>query len=267
VSGAAATHHLGRRLTGLTFGKRGRPIYARIYDKTEQAPEDALIREVWDRAGYDPARDGSRVWRIEFEVRAEFLRQLAGDDGHLPSDPDTLLGHHLDEVWAHLLTRWLVLRRQGASARVERRPPERWWSALASCRGLNGESFGPVRQLNRRVSVPTDCTLYLRQAAGLLVAVGVANGNPSLEDALNCLALWVRRTMGEAGFADAVAARSRRCVRQGNAPGRKATQTDRHDSAKEFSERLRSAAPKTVASRRDVPRQQQPGLEKGACGA
>ncbi|WDT93804.1 hypothetical protein JDY09_00640 [Thermoleophilum album] len=220
MSGAAATRHLGRRLTGLTFGKRGRPVYARIYDKTEHAPDNAVIREVWERAGYEPARHGFQVWRIEFEVRAEFLRQLAADDGHLPSNPGTLLGRHLDEVWAHLLSRWLVLRREGETARVERRPAARWWSALATCRGLNGESFGPVRELSRRAPVPTDCTLYLRQAAGLLVAVGAANGNPSLEDALTCFARWVRDTMGEPGFAEAVAARSERAVPHSGPAGR-----------------------------------------------
>lgn len=59
---------------------------------------------------------------------------------------------------------------------------------------------------------PTDCTRYLRQAAGLLVSVGAANGNPSLEDALAGFCWYVRDTMGESAFAEAVVGRSRSLV-------------------------------------------------------
>lgn len=185
MNGTATTRHIGRRLTGLTFGKRGRPVYARIYDKTEQAAADAPIREVWRRAGYDASCDGETVWRVEFEVRSEFLRHLATGEGHLPVEPEALLAHHLDEVWAHLVTRWLVFRdATDPNERIERRRGEAWWTALGAARGLNGDAFGSVRELSRRVRQPMDCTSYLRQVAGLLVSVAATNGSTSLEDTL-----------------------------------------------------------------------------------
>src|SRR4051812_36299090 len=106
----AVSHHQGRRLTGLTFGKRGGPAYARIYDKTREADPDAQIREHWAAALAKPLPADARVWRVEFEVRPEFLRSLAAEDEHITSDPRSILAEHLDAIWEHLTSSWLVLR-------------------------------------------------------------------------------------------------------------------------------------------------------------
>jgi hypothetical protein len=140
--------------------------------------------------------------------RSEFLRNLTSGGERIPFDPAVFLGQHLDETWRHLLTRWLVLRSASDDrSRIERRIPERWWRHLADARGLNGEAFGPVRDLKRRGAAPKDSTLLLRQARGLLVSVAAANGGASLEDTLTAFGHYMREAIGERGFAERVAAR------------------------------------------------------------
>jgi hypothetical protein len=204
-----STYYAGRELTGYTFGKRGGACHARVYDKSREAAADAPIREVWSAAGYDPA-GGEQVWRVEFEVRSELLRILAAGGDHLPSDPSDLLAHHLDELWAHLTSEWLVFRAPCAT-RIERSPVAAWWQALSQARGLDGEQFGPVRQLARRARQQHDTTVLLKQAVGLLASATAANGgSASLEHALEAFAAYARDAEGETAFARRVRLRRRR---------------------------------------------------------
>jgi hypothetical protein len=205
-----STHYVGRELTGYTFGKRGGACHARVYDKNREAAADAPIREVWNTAGYDPARDGEQVWRVEFEVRSELLRILAAGGDHLPSDPSEILAHHLDELWAHLTSEWLVFHASSAT-RIERSPVAAWWDALSAARGLDGEQFGPVRPLVRRAREQHDTTVLLKQAVGLLASAAAASGsNASLEHALEAFATYARDAEGETAFARRVRRRRRR---------------------------------------------------------
>lgn len=204
----ATTRHSGRRLTGLTFGRRGASPtpYCRIYDKTAQADAEAPVRQVWDTAGYEDG-DGT-VWRVEFELRSEFLRNLNVDGVRLSSDPAEFLANHLDETWRYLLTRWLVLRSSpDVRTRIERTPPAPWWGALAATSGLNGSVFGPVRELKRTGVAPRDAAAQLKQATGLLVSVAALNGTSSLDDTLAAFTCFAHEVVGAQGFAEQVVAR------------------------------------------------------------
>ncbi|MBX5441605.1 MAG: hypothetical protein IRZ32_08775 [Solirubrobacteraceae bacterium] len=196
-------HRVAREMTGMTLGRRGGPAMARVYDKTREASTDAPIREVWRQAGYEPAQHGERIWRVEVEVRSELLRELAAQDGRLPADdPDAILSEHLDELWHYLTDDWLVLRQATPVAeRVERRPPESWWQALAAAQGLNAAGPRPVRDLERRPRPQLDSARLLRQATGLLASAAAASGGLSLDDALAGLATHAHGTLGAEGFA------------------------------------------------------------------
>jgi hypothetical protein len=207
---ASTTLYSGRSLTGYTFGKRGSPCHARIYDKSKEASASSPIRDVWKLAGYDAQTHGEQVWRVEYEVRSSLLRELAGADCHLPTDPGELLARHLDELWAYLTAVWLVLRAPRAS-RIERSPAAEWWAALSAVTGLNGEQFGPARPLARRPREQLDATIPLRQAVGLLVSAAAANGgDSSLERALEAFGSYARCAVGERAFARRVRERARR---------------------------------------------------------
>lgn len=205
-------HRVAREMTGMTLGRRGGPAMARIYDKTREASTDAAIRDVWRQAGYDPTQHGAPVWRVEYEVRSELLRELAAEDGHLPADdPEALLNDHLDELWHYLAGDWLVLRQATpVTERVERRPPAPWWAALAHARGLNASRFGPVRALERHPRAQLDSARLLRQATGLLASAAAANGGLSLDAALAGLATYAHGTLGPEGFDARVRDRLRR---------------------------------------------------------
>lgn len=206
----AVSHHRGRVLTGFTFGKRGGAVYARVYDKTAEAGDEAPIREIW-RAGGWKQSDG-RVWRIEFELRPHFLRSLETVEGtRMPSDPRALLARHLDAIWHHLMSDWLVLRdRRSLRSRIERRPSERWWERLAVAGQLSAACLAPPRALRRRPRTRLDCTMLHKQVAGLLAAIGAYHGNNSLMDCLDGLTAWMLDHVGVQGFREAVERAERR---------------------------------------------------------
>jgi len=207
----ATTHYRGRVLTGYTFGKRGAPSHARIYDKTREASSDAPARTLWTANGYDPDRHGKQIWRVEFEVRSGLLYTLATTGGkHLPtSRPEDILRSHLDDIWHHLTTRWLVLH-TGSHARPDRSPVAPWWSSLSILGGLDADEGVPLTELVRRPREPLDATVFLKQAAGLLVCFAAANGSPSMEAALGALRSWATANLAQEEFARRVRMRSRR---------------------------------------------------------
>lgn len=199
------SHFTGRLLTGLTFGKRGGPVYARLYDKTREADAEALIRERWQNALGGPLSADARVWRIEFELRPEFLRTLADQDGeHIPIDPRELLADHLDGIWHHLTANWLVLRDARSSKRIARCAVQPWWQRLSTARTL-GRVDGAPPELQRKRRGNADPEPLLRQLAGLLAAFGARREDQSLEGCLKALEDHLRGGgQGEERFAAAV---------------------------------------------------------------
>ena len=199
----AVSHHHGRRLTGLTFGKRGGPAYARIYDKTREADPDALIRERWAEALGRPLPTDTRVWRVEFEVRPEFLRSLAAGDEHITTDPRSVLAQHLDAIWEHLTSSWLVLRDPRSATRLSRCRPQGWWRQLAAtpalCAAAAGE--GTLHRKRRSSGRPEP---LLRQLAGTLAAFGARRDDHSLDGCLSAFCDYMRSGDGDARFAEAV---------------------------------------------------------------
>jgi hypothetical protein len=149
---------------------------------------------------------------VEFEVRSGLLYTLATNDGkHLPTDrPADILRSHLDDIWHHLTTRWLVLH-TGGHARPDRSPVARWWSSLSVLSGLDADEGVPLTELVRRPREPLDATVFLKQAVGLLVGFAAANGSgPSMEDALGALRSWATANVAQENFAARVRMRTRR---------------------------------------------------------
>ncbi len=64
---------LGRELTGFDFGRRGGPVYVRIYDKTTEIRRRGLswLPDLWGGREADEP-----VWRVEAEVRRRGLVDL-----------------------------------------------------------------------------------------------------------------------------------------------------------------------------------------------
>jgi len=195
----AVSDYAHRQFTGFRFGRRGGPIFARIYKKTAEAADDAWVRDVWREAGYDPSVHGGEVWRVEFELRGALLRELMVDGQWLPRDPAAILGHHLTNLWAYATRRWLVLHERQRT-RVERDRVSAWWDALAHLDGFEAE---PVRgEKFRRLSPPARNPRHLASmAVGVLTSLAALHGQETWEDARDGLDEYVKHGMGERAFA------------------------------------------------------------------
>lgn len=128
----ARTHGQGRRFTGFTFG--GGDLLARLYDKTVEIRRSGKkwFEPKWQAAGWKNVEDSGHVWRLEFQVRREPLRQARVSSADATSG---LKGwaetaeHGLDPLWEYLTRTWLSYRLpRTATERVRIHPR---WQRLA----------------------------------------------------------------------------------------------------------------------------------------
>jgi hypothetical protein len=197
-----------RQLTSLRFGRRGSPVYARLYLKSFEASADAPVRRCWAEAGYDPAEHGSDIWRIEFEFRSSFLREAQVDGEWLPRDPHAVLAHHLPSLWRYATQRWLVLRdRQRPATRIERTPRAGWWQALGESPLFGDPGTGRL-MLRRATPPPRDGAALLRMGVGCLASFASVHGHATWSETRDALDDYVRRVLGEEAWCAMVAERS-----------------------------------------------------------
>jgi hypothetical protein len=114
-----AVHHDGRSFTGFTFGRDA--MVARLYDKSLQVRRSGKdwMRDVWGHA-LDP---GVPVWRLEFQLRRQVLKECAIDS------PEQAIDRR-QQLWRYS-TQWLSLREPRLGARRVRWPVDDVWSRLA----------------------------------------------------------------------------------------------------------------------------------------
>jgi hypothetical protein len=123
------------RVTGFSIGKRDR-LSVRIYDKTEElqtvhgADSEKSRTELaaYRAAGWD---ERSAVWRVEAEMRGEFLREFGA------GTPSTLF-EKLDSLWHYVVGRegegkcWLRFVSPGTASRTERCATDPRWILVQS---------------------------------------------------------------------------------------------------------------------------------------
>jgi hypothetical protein len=208
-------HSRNRRFIGATFGRRGGPLYARVYDKTLEAGSDAAIRAAWVDAGYEPAAHGDTVWRVEFEARNALFSELQTAAGErLPTeDPEALLRDNLGTLWRYMAGEWLVLRAQDGRTRLERSAPRDWWAALAGHVVIDGQAGQLAGDLLRKGQPEPDSGKLLKQLVGILVSFGAANDTTSLDAVLDAACRYAEEAVGPDAFADKVRARLKKLSR------------------------------------------------------
>jgi hypothetical protein len=195
----AVSDYERRDFTGFRFGRRGGPIFARIYKKSVEAADDAWVRDAWTAAGYRPGVHGADVWRVEFELRGALLRQLTVDGKWLPRDPGELLSHHLSNLWAYATRQWLVFHERGRT-RVERDRVAPWWVALSKLSGFEAEPAGG--RLFRRLTPPARNPRHLLlMTVGALTSLAALHGQESWDDVREGLDRYIRRGYGTDAFA------------------------------------------------------------------
>jgi hypothetical protein len=141
-----AEYEAGRlAFTGFAFGM-GHHLGARLYNKSREirVSRKAWFHEVWGAAeGYRrPPPDGTTgagmrawfdVWRLEFQLRREALRELLIDDagGWVDLSAWRTCAQHLGDVWRFLALKWLRHGWRSADSREVLSEP---WKVLRRAR-------------------------------------------------------------------------------------------------------------------------------------
>ena len=166
----------GDAFTGWMIGA-GSPLVCRLYDKHRQAQKLGLkyLFALWRAVGWDGE---SRVWRLEFQMRGEVLRQFG-----LRTLRDVL--GNLNGLWSYATTEWLRLAipQEGDQTR-SRWPIHPLWGYVSS---IDWESNGgPLSREFRPIRVPSDGSI-VKSALGALTGVMAKQGITDIRSGINAL--------------------------------------------------------------------------------
>jgi hypothetical protein len=164
---------VGRRFTGFVFG-RGGGLMARLYDKDAQMAEKDLT---WMRAYWSGRVEGEPVWRLEFQMRREFLRGLEAQDAEAVLEL-------LPALWQRCTGEWLTLRMPSAHTVKARWPVDPAW---VEARGLLGE-VQAGRELVWREAEAASELRVLRGWLGSLTSLAAMHGIYDLDRAAVAMA-------------------------------------------------------------------------------
>ena len=217
-SRSSSTYRTGAMLTGFSFGRN--EIVARLYDKTAELGVSGKqwMRSIWEHGGYTP---DSAVWRIEFQLRREALREFGLSSVATMS---TCLG----PLWNHLLHRWLRLTIPVRSDRRERWPIDPAWLAIR-----DGGFASVGGELMRQRSVAAASDRAIGGMLGYASLYGLLIDSSTLSEAMHSAERAMIRRLSRKGvsFADLVRRKARRfAMLRGPAPealaGRSGTQRE-----------------------------------------
>ncbi|WP_334168708.1 hypothetical protein [Synechococcus elongatus] len=131
--------------SSVSFGSFSNPISARIYNKRLEArrPDKAHWEDVWRAAG---ARPDSQIFRTEFLLRGDFLKELELDGEQGFEEAHKAIAS-IPRLWAYCTRRWLVQAERHTKG--ANRGPEltEYWAAVTSSQP---EAPTPVRMRRLR---------------------------------------------------------------------------------------------------------------------
>ena len=116
------------------------------------------MRPIWESNGHDSSLP---VWRLEFQVRREALRELG-------ITTVTRLEERASDLWAYLARRWLRLGIPLDSTRRERWPMDPTWQTLCNPPAFNDAGGELVRLRQTEGELET----ILRGVLGYLTSYG-----------------------------------------------------------------------------------------------
>lgn len=160
----------GKTFSGFTIGK-GNPILARIYNKTKEIIKSGKVwfLDLWEANDWHPPK---HVWRVEFQLRREILKELQID---CLDD----LWNKEDGLWSYLTGEWLLFK-DNNSSNVSRGTVKKKWSIIQKAK-YNANISPLVRQTVLR----GDMRRLLDQTTGLVLSIAAGGNCISLEQALD----------------------------------------------------------------------------------
>lgn len=150
------THTSERKLSGFAIGSGD--IQARIYDKAleiRQKSSKTWMFEIW---GIKDVPRGSRVIRLEFQMRREFLKEVKVDN------PDDLI-LKIRDLWLYCVDHWLKFQDRPGKHHTQRRNMF-WWDEIR--KGFQDFHIGAG--LVREKAVNMDKNKRYKAAAGNIIA-------------------------------------------------------------------------------------------------
>ncbi len=180
------------RFTGFSFGKGH--ICCRIYNKSVEILNSGKgwMECIWMRGEFSPQEP---VWRLEFQLRREALREMS-----LECISD--LKDNGQSLWTYCTNRWirLVFPREGA--RKERCPTDPAWASLQKLPEFTTSGVPVVRSK----SVATKIEAIVKGSQGYLTSYAALAGHANLDITMLQLKMEIKKNMARADldFSDLV---------------------------------------------------------------
>ena len=166
-----ATFIKGDTLETCYFGSASSPIRLRIYDKGKEVFKGGTklwFADLWN------CDDFNNIWRVEFQLRREALKQFHIDTiDHLWDD--------LGGVWRYLTNEWFSLRLLD-NDRTNRRPLHPWWEEVTAC----SDKLGTDQQVCREFRKGSDASAqwFIAHIAGCLPSFAARVNARTYQDAI-----------------------------------------------------------------------------------
>jgi hypothetical protein len=170
-----ALYEVAEEMSGVTFGKRGGKLMARLYDKTREAKDKGhdWWPEVWG-AKFDAERP---VLRVEFEFTRAGLKEFEVDR------PEDAL-RRAPELWAYATCEWLSLRVPTSDQTRSRWPvDERWQLVQGSALRGNCAPAARIKAGEREGQL----RVFRKLATGVLSSMAVPLGTDDVADTLDAV--------------------------------------------------------------------------------
>lgn len=188
-------HHMsGEALETFYHGAHTSPIQLRIYDKRLEIAKGKTkwwFYKIW---GVDIE---TPVWRMEFQLRREILKQ---------SGVNTMddLQARAGGLWKYLTTEWCSFRLPD-DANTSRRTVHPWWKAVQA----QADRFGPAFDIQReRSSQLADSAWYVSHCSGCLVGFAARERLPTFSEASAALHVRMEEYFRQHDFAAQYATKS-----------------------------------------------------------
>jgi hypothetical protein len=168
-------------------GAAGSDVQLRIYDKSREIihSEKFWFLPLWG------LEVNAGVWRVEFQLRREFLRNVG---------INTLeeLQARQGDLWRYLTEEWFSLRLQD-NEHTSRRTVLPLWQVVQSC----ADRFGPAAEGVQRRRVPPSSHVgpTINHLFAALVGLGARTGNDSLDAALMAAKPYLQELCANRDFA------------------------------------------------------------------
>lgn len=164
-------HWTGDIFTGWSIGFGG-AISGRLYNKTEEIKESGrdYLKPLWEEKGW---REGQRVWRLEFELKRDFLKEMS-----VHSLQDFI--NTSNDIWRYCTDDWLRLVIEGGTENRNRWETHPLWDRLQQIKFQTGDYTGVTRTISKS-RIPDERKLFLN-GLGYITAYAAIKGFDDIDE-------------------------------------------------------------------------------------